>query len=172
LQEAFMARHILRARHLGLLAALLAASPALAQVAPAAQASPGAEAILRFDFPAEGRDIGASARAAMAPCGRGAVSQTWHMACMFEVVWGSNHDHLNHPPPHSAAFLAAAMAEASAQTTRYRTRESEVYRHLAQHFTRSSRQVSYTTFLDAAGKAFRRVPPPGTTVTAEASTGR
>lgn len=167
-----MVRHILRPRSLGLLAALLAASPALAQTAPASRASPGAEAQMSFEFPAEGRDIGASARGAMAPCGRGAVSQTWHMACMFEAVWGSSHDHLNHPPPHSAAFLAAAMSEASAQTKRYQTRESEVYRHLARHFTRSTRQVSYVDFLNAAGKAFRHVPAPGTTMTAEASIGR
>lgn len=143
-----------------LLAALLAAGPALAQSPLEAGIRQG------FAYPREGRDAAAAARAAMAPCGKGAVSQTWHMACMFEAVWGSSHNHLNHPPPHSAAFLHAALTEALAQTARFRTRESEVYRQLAQGFARSSRQVSYAAFLDAASSAFRRVPPPNEAVVA------
>lgn len=150
-------------RHAGwlLLAALFMAGPALAQ----APAEP--EMRQSFQYPKEGRDAAAAARAAMAPCGKGAVSQTWHMACTFEAVWGSRRSHLNHPPPHSAAFLHAAMTEALAQTARYRTRESEVYRQLARSFDRSSRQVSYAAFLDATGSTFRRIPAPGVTMTAE-----
>jgi hypothetical protein len=144
-----------------LLAALLAAGPALAQ-APAEPAR-----WQSLGYPSEGRDPAAAARAAMAPCGKGAVSQTWHMACMFEAVWGPRHGHLNHPPPHSAAFLNAAMSEAVAQTARYRTRESEVYRHLARSFPRSDRRVSYAAFLASTNEAFRRIPKPGLTVTAE-----
>ncbi|MBC9178683.1 hypothetical protein [Pseudoroseomonas ludipueritiae] len=140
---------------------LLAAGPALAQ-APAEPAR-----WQGFEYPSEGRDPAAAARAAMAPCGKGAVSQTWHMACMLEAVWGPRHDHLNHPPPHSAAFLKAAMSEAVAQTARYRTRENEVYRHLARSFARSERRVSYAAFLDSTNEAFRRTPKPGLTMTAE-----
>ena len=148
---------VFRPRHAGwlLLTALLAASPTLAQ-APMEQ-----DSRLALAYPHEGRDPAAAARAAMAPCGKGAVSQTWHMACTLEAIWGSGHDHLNHPPPHSAAFLNAAMSEALSQTARFRTRESEVYRRLAGSFSRSSRQVSYAAFLDATGKAFRSIPKPG-----------
>lgn len=137
-----------------LLAALFAASPALAQ--------PGTEphGKLGLAYPHEGRDPAAAARAALAPCKEGALSQTWHMACVLEAVWGSRRGHLQHPPPHSAAFLNAAMSEAVAQTARFRTRESEVYRRLAGSFSRSSRQVTYAAFLDATGKAFRSIPKP------------
>ena len=146
-----------RPRHAGwlLLTTLLAASPALAQ-APMEQ-----DSRLALAYPHEGRDPAAAARAAMAPCDEGAVSQTGHMACTLEAVWGSGRGHLNHPPPHSAAFLNAAMSEALSQTARFRTRESEVYRRLAGSFSRSSRQVSYAAFLDATGEAFRSIPKPG-----------
>lgn len=143
-----------RSHHSGwlLLAALLVAGPALAH----ARGEP--ETRQSFAYPEEGRDPAAAARNAMAPCRKGAASQTWHMACTFEAIWGSGRDHLNHPPPHSAAFLQAAMSEALAQTARYRTRESEVYRQLARSFARSSRRVSYAAFLDATGKTFRDTP--------------
>jgi hypothetical protein len=142
-------------------AAMLAGGVAQAQTTGRAQPviAPGAMDFA-FPYPAEGTNILASAKAAMAPCAVGAVSQTWHMSCTLDAVWGSGYDHRNHPPAHSAAFISAAMAEAIAQTRRYNTREHQVYRQLARQFSGTRQDVSYMAFLDAAGRVFRQIPRP------------
>jgi hypothetical protein len=141
-------------------AVALSAGTAMAQTRDTVPASMPPVATLDMDFayPVEGASPAQAAKAAMQRCTAGAVSQTWHMACTFQAIWGNGFDHRNHPSAHSSVFISAAMAEAVAQTARYKTRENEVYRKVVGQFSGTRAEVSYTAFLEATERAFRRTP--------------
>jgi hypothetical protein len=142
-----------------LLAAILAVLPAAGQ---AQQPTPPVSSAPRppLPYPEETAAPADAAKAALLRCTRGATVQTWHMSCVIRSTWGSRRAPHEPPPPHSAAFLRAALTEAAAQTKRYRTRENAAYALAASQFGGRRQDVSYQEFLDVLSRAFRTLPAP------------
>jgi hypothetical protein len=112
-------------------------------------------------YPMENATPASAAKAALLQCVKGAVVPTWHTSCVIRSTWGSQPNPQDPPPPHSAAFLRAALTEAAAQTKRYRTRENAAYTLAASKFDAKRQNISYQEFLDILGRAFRAIPKPG-----------